>query len=70
MYESQAFKALNLKAFRSFPLGQRAFQVFGRHGSFSKTSAVDHRKQRLISEAKTTETIRTIRTIRTKNVSK
>ena len=56
MYESETVKALKFRASRSFPLGQRAFQVLGRHGSFSKTSAVDHRKQKLISEAKTRRT--------------
>jgi hypothetical protein len=62
MYESQAFKALNLKAFRSFPLGQRAFQVLGRHGSFSKTSEAGHRKQKLIAEARITKPTKTTRT--------
>jgi hypothetical protein len=56
MYESQAFKALNLEAFRPCSLIERAFQALGRYEPFSKTSAVDHRTQKLISEAKRTKT--------------
>jgi len=51
------------------PIGQRAFQVLGRHEPFSKTSAVDHRKQRLVSETKKTRTTETTETTETKHVN-
>jgi hypothetical protein len=36
MFESQAFKALNLNAPQFFPLGQRAFRVLGWRGPFQR----------------------------------
>ena len=66
MYESQAFKTLNSEV----PSDHEGFPGFRKAWAFlQKTSAVDHRKQRLVSETKKTRTTETTETTETKHVN-